>query len=502
MIHEMKRNLFFILSVLLTAAVSCDPDSNNPTPTPTPVPDPDPTPVKKELSVSVTGIPDGSTFGFFAKDPVNLSNVKMTVRGSSAVASQTLYWAENQTASSDFAAYSPYADGAGTGSKYDFKVREDQSDPADFKASDLIVAGNTVSPGQTVNLEFEHVLSKVSFSITNNLPVGIASVRLGNVATHLSVDFSSYTVKASGGPSSVNCDLTAGADDTYTCTMIIPSQKVRPVFTVVSESGKEYSFEPEDEKDFPSNSQVAVTLEVNPETLVVGFNPTILDWEEGWSVPVSQDVSSLKELSLSEFLNLPAEDKGMYRIAGRITKVTDNVKGSFILEDGFVTVPVASLLSSSLVPSVQFTAAGLKEGDFLRVYCRHGDYAPLDGKVAYITHAIGLNPEPAAGEIKLWEGVLDLNDKLTTVPVPEFVTSMIKPGGAVRAYLGAVFNDFWTISIYSPERLLIESAYGTSAVPYEELILTESNIKNISRGLVLTGNGVIGMLTYSATEED
>lgn len=92
--------------------------------------------------------------------------------------SRTLYWSANAC---DFYGVFPYQSDVTSIEAQPFSVRLDQSSAANYTASDLLWAcAENVSHGQTVNLQFRHLLSKLNVIIVEgdkfegDIPVDIA----------------------------------------------------------------------------------------------------------------------------------------------------------------------------------------------------------------------------------------------------------------------------------------------------------------------------------------
>lgn len=430
----------------------------------------------------------GEKIGVFSASPLNISNAELTAgEGGSLSSAQTLYWGENQTEPSSFTAYYPYSIAAGATQKYSFEVSA---------SSDFMLASATAKPGEVVDFTFSHCLSRLTFSIDNRLVVGLKSIRMKGVRTRASVDIGSASVGADGEPVEVVLSLAEQPDGTFTADAVFPPQTVNPTLVVVATNGKEYEFTFSSDVVLPSGVRSVVPLEVDPKTVVVAFNPVILDWEESWTQIVAQNISEVKTVGLGEFKTLPSDDGGIYRLAGKISGVSNAVEGAFSFTDAVDTVSVGSLLSPSCVAGRQFVAAGLKDGDFVRVY---GARKSVDGVASlpaavYICHAPGLEVEASSGETLVWTGTCDLDDWKGELRLPSSSFASVADGSVLCIHLSAVFNDFWALSAYSGTMdLILANVTGTSSDPVIEIKVSDSVAASLkSSGLVVRGTAVIG----------
>lgn len=72
-------------------------------------------------------------------------------------------------------------------------------------------------------------------------------------------------------------------------------------------------------------------------------------------------------LSIEEYNRLPDGKINWYRLKGKVTSISDNVNGTFVLDDGTGTVEVTSLLSGVNGESGKFSESGIETGSEITV---------------------------------------------------------------------------------------------------------------------------------------
>ena len=135
---------------------------------------------------SDSALEDGDTFGIFALDPIDAFNVKGTLNGGKVTTESPVKWELNQTQVSRFAAYMPYDAGV-NGMSAGFSVKADQSSYAAYSASDLRYAVTDARPGSSVELIFQHALSKLVV-VMETSDVEVESVVTGELVTGVTLN--------------------------------------------------------------------------------------------------------------------------------------------------------------------------------------------------------------------------------------------------------------------------------------------------------------------------
>lgn len=477
--------------LLFVAAVACNKESSDQKP--------DPVPVAFQVSLdryatkaTDTAFESGDSLALWATGAVAADCVPLVCNGSTFATPSVLYWSDLSSASASFSAIFPFA--AGRSSV--FTVAADQSSHAAYTASDLMIGSCTAEHGATVSLPMKHQLCQLAVCIKNEIDDPVAEVWVKGVKT--SVGCSRTGIGAvSGDAVSVKACAATLPDGTSAYVAIVPPQEFDCSVVVVTAGGTQFKYSTGAFRVDESGVQVRFELVLNALSLSCAPEPFVT----GWTMPLVQDSSSIGALSLSGFKGLPAEDTGMYKISG---KIVAGASDAFFLTDAADTVAVGALLSPSCVPG-EFAAKGLCEGDFLRVY---GARAVADGvatmpAAVYVSHAAGLAVAPAAGETFVWSGVADLADWSSELRVPASAFAAVTPGSKLRIHLCAVFNNFWSLKLYSGTMDPIlpgasdadGTISGTAAEPVLELEVAESVAALLkASGLVVRGTAVLGAL--------
>ena len=190
----------------------------------------------------------------------------------------TLYWAAGQTASTKFVAI--------TGGQENTVVNEYDMLGLGYDyayCSKLMSAVATVAPENTVELNFEHIFSKVVINITNNLAADeVASVAFNKVAAVAKVDFENRTF-ADFGPYTASLPANEITANSKYAVVIIP-QTARPEIVVTTQKGAVYTFTVNADFTFQRAKTATVSLTLNSSTsvgtlsAVGGMNFTVTDW--------------------------------------------------------------------------------------------------------------------------------------------------------------------------------------------------------------------------------
>ena len=231
----------------------------------------------------IAGFKDGDQVGIIAGEPINAMNVNYTVSGNSLTSETPIHWAEGQTAESEFIAYFPYIQGFNTYDAMTFSVKEDQSDPENYRLSDFLVADEDGRPGESVKLTFYHFFSRVDISLDEELEGKVASVSFANVASSMSnrgdaVAEQTSTIKAIRLASSG-----AGESGTVWSLILVP-QEASPVLVVTTTAGETLSYNLGKKTAFESGKRYEATLSLGEGgSLAADFVIRVFDWIWGGS---------------------------------------------------------------------------------------------------------------------------------------------------------------------------------------------------------------------------
>lgn len=133
--------------------------------------------------------PGFSQAGLFIGEPVSIDNAILKIDADGKVTSETkIYWADGQTKSSDFLAYSPYNPDYVSGELMIFDIQEDQTTEYGLTASDLYIASTSAKPSDpAVSLEFKHAMCQMLVYFNNKTGKDISTVTFKGLKTTLSI---------------------------------------------------------------------------------------------------------------------------------------------------------------------------------------------------------------------------------------------------------------------------------------------------------------------------
>ena len=182
----------------------------------------------------------------------------------------------------------------------DFTVEADQTDEANYKLSDLMWAGKTSQPKtkEDINLQFHHMMAKMSVKVTGTDGVQIKKVSLCNIVRTVAItDLSaaSCTLAEVGEDGTKEEILLASAstestdlDNTLSGSVLFPGQTVAGNFIKVETNwgeGDKSAYFSVANKEFKGGKEYSADLVVSRQE--IGFVTAITDWENnGGSIAV------------------------------------------------------------------------------------------------------------------------------------------------------------------------------------------------------------------------
>lgn len=167
--------------------------------------------------------------------PINRT-VDGTPAAGTMTVSPTLYWGAGQTVATKFIAITggittPVVEGYNTleyGYNYEYCAK-------------LMSAVANVEPEETVDLNFQHIFSKLVINITNNLGADVVStVSIGGIASVGDVNFETRAVTITG-PYTTSCNAYEEVANSKYVVAILP-QTATPTITVKTSLGATYTF--------------------------------------------------------------------------------------------------------------------------------------------------------------------------------------------------------------------------------------------------------------------
>lgn len=223
------------------------------------------------------GFETGDQVGIIAMDPINVDNVLYTFSGNTLTSSTPIHWLENQQEGTYFFAYYPYDEEMSiyTDYKYELKVATDQRSHEAYSRSDFLVAQTRAMPGEKVDLEFEHFMSRVDISLPESLVSDVASVALSGVYTSM-VDgepFNEAAVTAA--------ELTDASGEKFYSAIIVP-QETAPSLVITKTDGSVLSYPVGKIVNFEYGKRYYAQLSIKDDgSLEAEFVFRIFDWLQG-----------------------------------------------------------------------------------------------------------------------------------------------------------------------------------------------------------------------------
>lgn len=222
-----------------------------------------------------------------AKDERLVNYSLNTLTGSSWIAEPQMLWKNMYEKHYFIGVYPAIEQGKGLDddlTKYAYML-----DPADEKASDLLVAVQTdgiLAGNGSVPLEFTHTMAKVNVNLTyrnqwgvdengNNKVPTVTSMQLANVANQATVNLFTKEVTPAEGRDALT--LPVVAENTRYSSLIIPQNNVKQITIVID--GKIYVYKHSTDIIFESGKVTTMNLAVGRDVISID-GITINPWEE------------------------------------------------------------------------------------------------------------------------------------------------------------------------------------------------------------------------------
>lgn len=240
-----------------------------------------------QVKATDTAFENGDAIGLYAGDHVKAENVRLDWKDGALTPETPVQWGFNQLVdeSTLFSAYYPYTAepqiATDEGELYlAFSVQKDQSTHAAYTASDLMTASTYATPAEgTVNFTFIHRLSKLVLTVDNRLNDPVKEVYVGNVYTDGLFDIvHTQDYGRNGEPSSIKACEGVTAEGTKAWSVIIPSQSCQITLTLVTESGKEYTYKAESYVYFAAARRYTAQVILDETAISTSFSATVYDW--------------------------------------------------------------------------------------------------------------------------------------------------------------------------------------------------------------------------------
>ena len=227
---------------------------------------------------SLNGFQSGDAVGVIAMEPILKLNVKYTADGNKLVSDSPICWLEGQDRETEFMAYYPYDPEFNylTEYSYSISVKTDQSTPENYHASDFLTAWGYANPGETVKLEFTHLLSRVDLAVSGELAQKIVSVSLCGVGATYNVGNDGV-----GEPTSIKAAEITSGNKKFWSVIIVP-QVANPTLEIVTSDGAKKTVALNKEVRFESGKRYQAELRLTSEgSLEAEFVYRVFDWLNG-----------------------------------------------------------------------------------------------------------------------------------------------------------------------------------------------------------------------------
>ena len=280
----MKKVLAFALAILSLAAVSCRKGEM--------VPQRSGDAVKFSVAMNSFDVKAtdnafeaGDEVGIFAGTPINATNVKGSISGTTLTPATEIKWVEDQTASTKFAAYLPY-NSAVTSPSFIHVVNTDQTAYAAYQASDLLAASVTAAPRTTVAFALKHQLSKLIVIPTCEDPAEtVTEVVVKELVIESSVDLLAGTVAPGTAKSGIKAGAAVSGNGGQGFVAILVPQTVQLGLTVTTSANRVIEYSLAEAKALASGKAYKAEISVKKASVEPGpatpaeFTVSIVDWE-------------------------------------------------------------------------------------------------------------------------------------------------------------------------------------------------------------------------------
>jgi len=228
-----------------------------------------------------TAFERGDEVGLVVGAPLNLTNVKLTWDGTALTPAQPISWGETpENQKVQFAAYYPYQTNPNPEDKADleFTVRPDQSTHAGYTASDLMAALTEATPAaESVNLSFEHMLSKVVIKIENHLDVGISEVYMGDVYGKIWVEING-SLQTVGSKGIIKAGkVTVNGEEAW-ALIVAPAASLNPTLMITTTDQKQYTYTIDNPIEFLRGRRYGASIVLDEDAIYTDFTSDITDW--------------------------------------------------------------------------------------------------------------------------------------------------------------------------------------------------------------------------------
>ncbi len=239
---------------------------------------------------------NGDAISVFAKDGSEYyaQNIKYVYGNDMFTSSSAISYA-NEAQSLSFSAIYPYSDMAADA--FEFEVAADQSDVADFAASDLMTANVAATKSETPELAFYHRLSQVEVNIISSDVATDDAEVVVSAKTVAECGVEANTFIGTGSAS----DVVAAANGTNSFKAIVAPQEVAAgaSFITISVGGESYTWKPNGDVELGSGKKYVCQVSLAEGSVV--FEGKIEDWGNGGYIDGSVEGGEEPEPETGDF---------------------------------------------------------------------------------------------------------------------------------------------------------------------------------------------------------
>lgn len=289
-----------------------------------------------------TAFEENDNIGLFILTPETyLDNAKFTVNNTGALVPATAYkWYDNKDLEGTLVGYYPYDESWKYGSEMTFTVNADQSTPALYTASDLMLAAAKSKPtDNAVALPFKHVLSKIIVTVDNQLEGDeeIADVYFSEIYGQVTLDpKDAASITSSGSKGTVKA--LKGTGNTWSL-IVAPQTEVSPKLIITTKSEKQYTYVLEESVSLNSGKYSTAEVVLNDESIYTSFTASIEDWTADNELNFNQDKNADTQIPVPYRLTVKVNktidwyDKYLYSWDSNDVKLTGEWPGTKLLWD-------------------------------------------------------------------------------------------------------------------------------------------------------------------------
>lgn len=229
----------------------------------------------------------------------NGANAALTANGAGDLATSTpIYWPTS--GSVYFHAYAPFQSGWTATSTNLFTVNSDQSNEANYLASDLLYGAPTANPvnrtENAVQLEFTHKLTKIIITVSSaDMDLNGATVSLLNIVPSVSFTPNGGVLgSATGSATTIRMATFTGSATSHTCSAIIVPQTIiaeSQFIRITTADNKNLNCSLTNNVTLNSGKAYTYNLTIGEGGVTISTSTSLSDWdnEESVDIDITED---------------------------------------------------------------------------------------------------------------------------------------------------------------------------------------------------------------------